>query len=230
MGIATKRAAYESLVAARKTCDACDSLGLTNPSRCERGAFDSEHVGPWSKWQGNLNAPLLVIGQDWGDTAYFIKNAGGEAPNNPTNVFLMQLLASIGITIGPPEGRDGFEAPLFFTNAILCLKQGGLQAAVRSEWFTNCGARFLKPTIDLVAPSVVVTLGERPYRAMRELYKLPVLPFASAVDVPEGFALDSGTIRYFPLYHCGRRILNTHRPLARQIKDWEKVGRALSTR
>ena len=71
-----------------------------------------------------------------------------------------------------------------------------------------------------------MTLGEPAYRSMRELYNLPILQFGVAVDVADGFLLN-GLSRYFPLYHCGRRILNTHRPYARQLKDWEKVGKAL---
>jgi hypothetical protein len=45
-----------------------------------------------------------------------------------------------------------------------------------------------------------VTLGERPYPAMRALYALPVLPFASAVETDDGFPLNE-TTRFLPLYH-----------------------------
>jgi uracil-DNA glycosylase len=174
-----------------------------------------------------LDAALLVIGQDWGDVAYFTKNCGADAGNNPTNVTLTQLLASVGVTINGPDVLAGFRGPAFFTNAVLCLKAGGLQAAVDAEWFKNCGVRFLKPTIDLVTPRVAVSLGERAYRAIRQLYALPVVPFAAAVDNADGFMLGSVT-RYFPLYHCGRRVLNTHRPFARQLEDWAKVKKALA--
>lgn len=115
---------------------------------------------------------------------------------------------------------------IFLTNAILCLKDGGMQAKVRPEWFANCGARFLRPTIDIIAPKVVVTLGEWAYRATTAAYGVPRIPFRKAVEQSEGFRLEDG-ITCVPVYHCGARILNTHRPMERQLKDWERAGRAL---
>src|ERR1035441_2430857 len=67
---------YAALVRGRQACHAC--RGLINPSECEGGIHDSDQIGPWSLWQGNLSADLLVVGQDWGDTRYFAKNKGRE--------------------------------------------------------------------------------------------------------------------------------------------------------
>ena len=40
---------------------------LKEPSEIENGKYDKEDsIGPWSLWQGNLEAQILVIGQDWG--------------------------------------------------------------------------------------------------------------------------------------------------------------------
>jgi hypothetical protein len=51
----------------------------------------------------------------------------------------VKLLRSIGITITGPSSRAAAGGTLFFTNAVLCLKAGGMQARVMPEWFTNCG-------------------------------------------------------------------------------------------
>lgn len=216
--------AYAELVARRKACFCC--TGLTNPSRFRGGEFDRDQIGPWTLWQGNLGAKCIVVGQDWGDTNYFLKNCGREAPNNPTNTTLQDLLAIAGLQIDPPSARKSPQGAVFFTNAILCLKQGGLQAAVDSEWFDNCGTNFLRPTIDLLAPRVVITLGERAYRAACHVYSLRPQAFRRAVE-GEPRQLPSGTL-LVPVYHCGARILNTHRPLAIQQRDWARVGQVLS--
>jgi hypothetical protein len=34
---------------------------------------------------------------------------------------------------------------------------------------------------------------------------------------------------YFPLYRCGARILNAHRPSEQQLKDWHRVRSVLRT-
>lgn len=223
-GHSDRRETYSLLVQKRQSCRAC--TGLVNPSCVETGRFDSGQIGPWSRWQGNQFAKLMVVGQDWGDTRCFITNMSREPQQNPTNETLMTLLASIGVRIPAPSLADDGGGPLFFTNAVLCLKEGGLQSSVKGEWFENCGSRFLRPTIDMVSPKVLVSLGERAYRAIRLAYGLPRMGFRRAVDLPQGLVLSDGT-RYFPRYHCGRRILNTHRPLARQLQDWQRVGVAL---
>jgi hypothetical protein len=112
-------------------------------SACNDGAYDSDQIGPWSLWQGNLKAELVVVGQHWGDTRYFLTNKGRELAHNPTNETLVKLLRSIGIDIAAPNSEDGQSGCCFFTNAVLCLRQGGLQAKVKPEWFMNCGSRFL---------------------------------------------------------------------------------------
>jgi len=159
---------------------------------------------PWSLWQGHLDAELAIVGQDWGDVRYFLANRGREAAHNPTNKTLVRLLRSIGIDIAAPGSGDSRNGRCFFTNAVLCLKQGGLQANVDPKWFANCGSRFLRQTIDLIAPKAVISLGEWAYRAVASAYCLPRVAFWIAVERPYGFVPADGTA-LFPMYHCGAR-------------------------
>src|SRR5437588_7043510 len=69
-----KLAAYQTLVKARKACHAC--TGVTNGSAIEGGVYDCDEVGAWSLWQGNLNAQVIVVGQDWGDVDWFLRVKG----------------------------------------------------------------------------------------------------------------------------------------------------------
>ena len=213
---------YAELVARRKACRAC--TGLTNPSAVDDGAFDSDHIGPWSRWQGNLSADLMLVGQDWGDTRYFRRFRGLDDDKNPTNRTLMKLLQGIGIVIGPPSSA-GSNDLVFFTNAVLCLKEGGLQGPVRAAWFQNC-APFLRRQVEIIAPRVVVTLGQHALQAVRQAFQLPPRSLASSVADTEGEIL-VGNTRLLAVYHCGARVLNTHRKLDAQIQDWARIGNAL---
>jgi uracil-DNA glycosylase family 4 len=130
-------------------------------------------------WHGKLNPELMIIGQDWGDTKCFAKQRGMENPNSPTNKALTDLIHLIGLNLDA----------IFLTNAILCLKSGGLQAPVKLEWFTNCGIHFLKATIEVVNPKILVTMGEHAYRSVEMLFNLPRVPFRRAVDNRQGFSL-----------------------------------------
>ncbi|MGH8614036.1 MAG: uracil-DNA glycosylase family protein [Gammaproteobacteria bacterium] len=220
----SKLARYAALVKARKACRVC--TGLTNPSDCDGGVFDCAEIGAWSLWQGNLDAELMVIGQDWGDVAWFRRASGLPTSTSTTNKTLVDLLVAAGVRITLPRESSGPGA-LFFTNALLCLKEGGGQAAVKAEWFRNCGSLFLRPLIDLVLPKAVVCLGDRAYQAVLASYRLRPRRFRTAVESESPDVLPGG-ISVFAVYHCGARILNTHRRLAEQRKDWERIGRFFS--
>jgi uracil-DNA glycosylase family 4 len=168
----------------------------------------------------------MIVGQDWGDARYFRENAGRDKAGNPTNLMLARLLRSIGIEIGSPENPTA--APVFLTNAVLCLKEGGLQGPVRREWFANCGRAFLRPQIELVNPAVVVGLGRLAFNAILSAFELRIPEFRQAVESRDGTRLLNGS-RLFAVYHCGRRILNSHRPEAAQLQDWQRIGAALAS-
>lgn len=221
----TKLADYTELVTARKACHLCS--GLTNPADVEGGRFDSQHIGAWSLWQGNLDAGLMVVGQDWGDTRYFVRREGREGPRNPTNLALVELVGIAGISIGDPGSAVGRDIA-FFTNAVLCLKgsDGGLQGTVQSSWFENC-ATFLRRQIEIVRPVVVVGLGERAYRTILQGFAMDCERFRSEVEASSGRILPTGS-RAFAVYHCGARIRNTHRPMAAQRQDWKRLRPFLS--
>ncbi len=215
-----KATQYAELVAHRKACHRCD--GLTNPADVDGGKLDSKHVGPWCLWQGNLDASLMVVGQDWGDTGYFERWKGEDDPRNPTNLALVELLGVAGVSIGEPGSPDGRDVA-FFTNAILCLKdsRGGLQGAVARAWFDNC-AQYLRRQIEIVGPAVVVGLGERAYRRIAAGFGIEALGFRSEVELKEGRELPTGA-RVFAVYHCGARIRNTHRKMEQQREDWRRI-------
>ncbi len=213
---------YVQLVAERRACQRC--AGLVNPAAVETGAFDSDHVSPWGRWQGGLHAQLMVVGQDWGDVAYFVRQRGTDEPSNPTNRTLSLLLREVGVDVGlPGDGAPGTRA--FFTNAILCLKSGGLQGQVHPEWFRNCET-FLRRQVEIIQPRVVAALGQHALNAVRAAFGLGAQPIAEAVCLPAGEVL-TGHTRLLGFYHCGARTLNTHRPLELQRRDWARLSALL---
>jgi DNA polymerase len=134
-------------------------------------------------------------------------------------------LASIGVEVGTPE-EDAHPQVAFFTNSILCLKEGGLQGTVRAEWFKNC-SQFLRRQVEIVDPKVIVTLGEKAFRALLDAFGVKASGFKDAVESSSSICLPNGS-RVVPVYHCGARILNTHRPFEQQLADWKRVAKALA--
>ncbi|BBL76431.1 uracil-DNA glycosylase family protein [Methylomagnum ishizawai] len=216
----SKQKQYVELVQLRKKCHICE--GLTNPSCYAEGGYDSCEIGPWTQWQGNLDAQLMVIGQDWGTP----NDLGTDDSKNPTNVNLARLLNSIGINIQPTSAKNQPHI-LFFTNTILCLKEGGLQAPVKTQWIKNCGKNFLKQNIEIVKPKIVVALGRKTFEAILDTYKMPYGRGESYAQIVErGEIIISEKTRLFPVFHCGRRGM-TNRNMQLQLNDWQEIGRTL---
>jgi hypothetical protein len=72
----------------------------------------------------------------------------------------------------------------------------------------------------------VVCLGHRAYEALLGAYRLPLRRFRDAVESDSADLLPTGAA-VVPVYHCGQRTLNTHRPIEAQRRDWQRVRRAL---
>lgn len=245
-----KTTQYAHLVDERKECAKCREL--LNPSEVEEGRLDSEHIGPWSLWQGSLDADLMVIGQDWGDVDFFTKNKGVDPECNPTNQNLAKLFQTMGIEIGSPS--NSIPSPVFLTNAILCLKDGGLQGPIKGEWFSNCGY-FLLRLYQLVNPVVVVTIGKGAFDCFKTAVydsadwtppyvygpmsfreegvdglqnRQKIVPSSFQTNVELELGIDLPCSKWFPVYHCGARSLNMNRNWEQQVGDWAKVGRFYS--
>lgn len=218
-----KAAEYAALVVKRKRCGLC--LGLENPAIIQEGQFDSPHIGPWTAWLGDLNASVMVVGQEWGDRQAFVAQNGRDSARSATNVMLRELLRSIGIEV-PNVGEPSHDCGVFITNAALCLKVGGCQGPVTSSWFRQCGVAFLRPQVELVRPRVAITLGQRAYSGLLQAYGMTCPSrYRDSVEGP-GVSLPHGT-RVFAVYHCGRRVLNTHRDREQQFRDWQRIRPAL---
>ena len=210
---------YHQLVKNRKSFPF--SAGLLNPSQIENGEFDKEnHIGPWSRWQGNLNAKLLVIGQDFSDKEYYIKNRGIDPDNNPTNKNLAELFSMIGIKVG--KARHPITTyPLFFTNCILGIKSdGGMTGKVKMSWAVESTKHFLMPLIKIIEPEILITLGKLAYDSIAEMYGLKKYPLKKIINENPIYLSDGKKL--FAMYHCGG-LGTANRKLDLQKKDWQII-------
>ena len=215
-----KELKYKELVNQRKQCFDCKQYKFTNQSET---LYDTESIGKWSGWQGNLDARILVIGQDWGSLEYWEKHKGQDSKNNRTNNTLRELFRIIGIEIGTYEDPN-LSARVFFTNTVLCLKAGSMNETVRKQCFKKCSEKFLNPLIDLIKPEIIVTLGTSAYESVIELSstqdrKINREPLRNIVRKNPIILNESGLV-LFPFFHCGGLGL-ANRIISEQIEDWK---------
>ncbi len=228
---------YHQLVDARRACQVCQNLGVRNPSVCAEGEFDSQNIGPWTNWQGNLDAKVMIVGQEWDGYLNFIDQKGQDRDDSPTNTRLIALLSSVGLNIcAPSEARRlgaTSQGRLFFTNTSLCLRDGrasennNRSKTPPAQCFRNCATSFLKPQIELVQPKLVITLGLIPYRSVLHAYGItPERSLKAAVESPETVLLN-GRIALIPVYHPGAWSRRRNRTHDQQIEDWKRVYSAV---
>jgi hypothetical protein len=137
---------------------------------------------------------LLVIGQDWGDDNYFVRNRGRDTDDNPTNRGLRKLLSSIGLDPGLLVGAVG-AAACFLPTRYWGMKSGGMSAELKHDWLRHSSVHFTAPLIDIVQPRLIVTVGISAFKALRLIF--PSLPYEPM----------SGLLKCPPFHLPGIRIL-----------------------
>jgi uracil-DNA glycosylase len=216
---------YGALVAARKACRICVARNPGRIRSCAEFDYDPEVVSHWELWLGHKNPKLLVVGQDFGNVDYFVRNRGRDEPDNKTNANLKRLLAEAGLNASHPRQLDE-KAPVFLTNSILCLKEGPINAPVRASWISECTGRHLLPLLLWLKPPVVVGMGNCGWRAVRQAFALSDAPRPISAAAGSYWNAKDRT-RVFAVGHCSPLGL-INRPWPLQALDWCRIGEALT--
>lgn len=250
--ILNKESEYNALVRSIKGCNKhCRGL-----SPCEA----CDEVNLWTYWVGgrnNLNAKILLVGQDWG------KKSGKEYAStmkrisdwdNPyyreryskTNDRLCSLFSSIGYNIS----QDGSSSPrpltdLFFTNFVACYRTADskISGGFQTEWQNNCMPHF-RELIRIVQPKIVLCLGKSVYQGVCKAADLPMHISGQNYNevIAEGarqMTISKMECTVFPLAHPGamgtlnRCVIektskrSVSQGVSLQMNDWKKIGEAI---
>src|SRR5882762_9235304 len=197
ISIEAKQNQFIRLAAEASACVEC-------PAMCERAAVLSELNGP-------VNARVMFIGEAPGRKGADrtrVPFSGDQSGKN-----FERFLASIDLK----------RAEIFVTSAALCNPRAdsGANRRPKASEIRNCSA-FLRRTIELVEPAVIVTLGTVALDALKLLHY-------------HEFTLknDAGTIRRWngrllvPLYHPSPQVLITSRDEKAQLRDYRVVVQAI---
>ena len=216
---------YRALIAARKACRICVEQSPGRIRSCGEYPFDPEIVSHWEQWLGHKNPKLLVVGQDFGNIAYFERHRGRDQPGNQTNANLRRCLAAAGIYVGEPPELDA-AAPVFMTNSVLCVKAGRMDSPILASWVRSCTEAHLVPLLRYLRPPVVVGMGNRGWQAVRQAFALDDAPRQISRALGSSW-LAADQTRVFAVVHCGPLGL-TNRPWPLQLADWRRIGAAIA--
>jgi uracil-DNA glycosylase family 4 len=188
---------FLALSAAAAACTLC-------PAMCERAAVLSE-------LNGSLGARVMFIGEAPGRKGADrtrIPFSGDQSGRN-----FDRFIASIGLQ----------RSEIFITSAALCNPRAASGANRRpsAREVANC-SDFLRRTISLIDPRVVVTLGVVALDALKlvDYHELNLKEHAGKV-----LRWDERLL--VPLYHPSPQVLASHRREAEQLQDYKVVAEAV---
>src|SRR5690606_35210545 len=136
---------------------------LLNPHEIEN--FDFDVINPWELWQGNLDADIMLIGQDFADTESLKNNlqeAWKKEKSSATNFRLIEFFKILGRPITEISYTGTSDLPLFFTNAILGIKKSDVEdmsKPVKDIWIRESKG-YLQELIDIVEPKHIIVMGK----------------------------------------------------------------------
>jgi uracil-DNA glycosylase family 4 len=189
---------FAALAAEAAKCIRC-------PAMCERAAVLS-HLN------GSVDARVMFIGEAPGRKGADrtrIPFSGDQSGKN-----FDRFLDAAGLT----------RSEIFITSAALCNPRGASGANRRpsSQELRNC-SDFLRRTIELINPRVIVTLGGVALEALKLLkyHEYTLRDDAAKIRSWNGRML-------IPLYHPSPQVLITTRDECAQVRDYGVVARALA--
>jgi uracil-DNA glycosylase family 4 len=112
---------------------------------------------------------------------------------------------------------------IFITSAALCnpRAESGANRKPTQKELANCSV-FLRRTIDLVDPRVIVTLGSVALESLKRIQSHDLSLKSSAAQI------HSWNNRVLvPIYHPSPQVLASHRREAEQLKDYQVVANAI---
>ena len=188
---------FQALVSEAASCIRC-------PAMCERTAVLSDLNGP-------IDARVMFIGEAPGRKGADRTRMPFSGDQSGRN--FERFLTSINLQ----------RADIFITSAALCNPRtatGANRRPTASE-LRNC-SDFLRRTIALVDPSVIVTLGMVALEALKSLqyHEFNLRKDAGRIRLWDGRLL-------VPLYHPSPQVLITSRDEKAQLRDYQVVARAI---
>jgi DNA polymerase len=112
---------------------------------------------------------------------------------------------------------------IFITSAALCnpRSDSGANRRPSQKELANC-SDFLRRTIDLIDPRVIVTLGSVALEALKRIQYHELNLKESAAQI---HAWDDRVL--VPIYHPSPQVLASHRREAEQLRDYQVVAKAV---
>ena len=195
---AQKTQLFKELIAEAASCTQC-------PAMCGRSAVLSE-------LNGSPEARVMFIGEAPGRKGADRTRIPFSGDQSGAN--FDRYLSSINLT----------REEIFITSAALCnpRAESGANRRPSQKELANCST-FLRRTIELIDPRVIVTLGSVALEALKRIQYHELTLKRSAAQIQQW-----NDRVLVPIYHPSPQVLASHRREAEQLQDYKVVAKAVS--
>jgi restriction system protein len=194
--------------------------GFHQLAEYHNGVYECNHVSPYTKGAGDVDAAVFILLQDWSsdemlkgpicqDSVQF-----GHATYIGTNKKLKELLARhLGLELSQTYG----------TNLFPFIKPGKMNASIPQKYMVQAAREFALPQIDIVQPKLVICFGLSTFNAVRSVLGLDKVPTVEA-GIASPFTHNG--IRVWLQAHTGMLGQNNRNRggINRVEQDWKQMA------
>lgn len=216
--IATQNAKLKALRALAEKRKSTKREGFRCLRDIHGGFYECNHVSPWTKSGRNVDAAVMIVGQDWSSYEALANKPPdpivakcGFDKNFPTNQTLDDLLQ---------EHFGLRRSDCYLTNLFVLVKDGRASALIPMKDLVWSAEEFTIEEIRIVAPRLVICLGLRTFRALaRAAQQRPPRTLNEAIKAP--FELGSSQVHC--VAHTGA-LGTKNRGRPRVASDWNRLA------
>ena len=138
-------------------------LGYSCIGDYHNGAYECDHVSPYTKAASNVDSKIFVLLQDWSSDLGLsgpldeCAKSLGYTPSEPTNQNLSRLLE---------KHFQVSTSQVFATNLFPFVKPGAMSERIPRADLVRAATEFAIPQVKIVNPSLVICLGLATFNAM----------------------------------------------------------------
>jgi uracil-DNA glycosylase len=195
------------------------------------GRWDFPFVVPWTKSACNVDADVMIIGQDWASEDYLrdpknntpdriaLRDELGQDPHLPTNRNVKRWLGFFDL-----KWQE-----IYATDVSVFIKPAKMGAKVPMSLLERCASKYTIPQIRIVKPVMAICLGIPTYNSVRLALGKPPVLLADAIksEALPTMMDDSTQTQIYGVPHAGGQGLAACGGYAKVDPIWQQLAARL---
>lgn len=183
--------------------------------------YECDHVSPWTISACNVDAELMLIGQDWASAEVLNQPPNderrrlGQDWSSRTNSNLRRYLDLLGLSF----------CDTYATNVFTFIKGGRKSGRIPFNDLVRCAQVYTIPEIEIVAPRIAVCFGKKAFDAVRGAADQDGVEW-DGVKTLDAYT-QVGSTRVYGLPHPGGLGTNNAGGAHSVEQLWKRLGRLL---